>query len=45
MTITVIGIVITAIAIYLDKLTLFKHNVLPTTVLAGVLTIIASLVI
>lgn len=45
MTITVIGILITAIAIYLDQLTLFKHNILPVTVLAGVLTIIASLII
>lgn len=45
MTLTVIGILITAIAIYLDKITLFKHNILPATVLAGVLTIIASLVI
>lgn len=45
MTITVIGILITAIAIYIDKLTLFKHNVLPVTAFAGLLTIIASLVI
>ncbi len=45
MTITVIGILITATAIYLDKLTLFKHNVLPAAALGGLLTIIASLVI
>ena len=42
MTIPVIGILITVIAIYLDNLTLFKHNALPATALAGVMTIIAS---
>jgi len=45
MTITVIGILITALAIYIDNLTLFKHDTLPAAALAGVLTIIASLMI
>lgn len=45
MTITVIGILITTLAIYIDQLTLFKYKVLPTTALAGVLTIIASLMV
>jgi len=45
MTITTIGIIITALAIYFDKLTLFKHDSLPAAALAGVLTIIASLML
>lgn len=45
MTITFIGIFITAFAIYIDQLTHFRHSALPATAFAGVLTIVASLVI
>ena len=41
-TITTIGITIMAIAIYIDKRTLFKYDTLPAAALAGVLTVIAS---
>jgi hypothetical protein len=45
MTITIIGIVITALAIYLDKATLYKNRVFPPVAFAGVLTVIGSLVL
>ena len=44
-TITAVGVGIMAIAIYLDKLTLFRHDALPATVFAGLMAIIASLVL
>lgn len=40
---TIIGIVITALAIEADKLTHYKHHVLPMVALAGTLTAIISL--
>jgi len=43
MTTTIIGIVITALAIEVDKLTQCKHHALPLIALAGVLTVIVSL--
>ena len=45
MTTTFIGIIITAFAIKIDQLTNYKHYVLPLVALAGVLTIIVSLVL
>jgi len=45
MTTTFIGIIIIALAIYLDKITLFRHDSLPPIAFAGVLTVIASLVL
>jgi len=45
MTTTFIGIIIVVLAIYLDKVTLFRHNTLPPIALAGVLTVIASLML
>jgi hypothetical protein len=45
MTTTIIGIVITALAIEADKLTQYKHYVLPLIALAGTLTVIISLVL
>ena len=45
MTITIIGIIIVALAIYLDNITLFRHNALPSVAFAGVLTVVASLVL
>lgn len=45
MSLTFIGILITAIAIYLDKATLFRHRAYPPIAFAGVLTVIASLVL
>lgn len=44
MTITVIGIIVTALAIYLDRATLFRNRAYPPIAFAGVLTVIASLV-
>ena len=44
MTITTLGIIILAIAIYIDKRTLFKHDALPAAAFAGLVTIIASLI-
>ena len=44
MTLTIIGVLVTAVAIQLDKLTLFRHFALPPIAFAGVLTVIASLV-
>jgi len=45
MTTTFIGIIIVVFAIYLDKMTLFRHNSLPPIALAGVLTVIASIIL
>lgn len=45
MTTTFIGILITALAIKFDEFTLFRHNALPPIALAGVLTIIGSLIL
>ena len=45
MIITTVGILITALAIYFDKVTLFRHRAYPPIALAGVLTVIASLVL
>ncbi len=44
MSTTIIGIIITALAIELDKLTQYKHYGLPLLAIVGVLTVIASLV-
>lgn len=45
MTTTYVGILIMAIAIFIDKKTLFRHDVLPPIALAGVLTVIASIML
>ena len=45
MTITIIGIIITALAIKIDKLTLYKYYGFPLLALAGSMTVIASLVL
>lgn len=45
MTATIIGIIITALAIEVDKFTQYRHYILPMIALAGVLTIIVSLVL
>lgn len=45
MTTTLIGLIITALAIEFDKLTHFQHVILPLIALAGVLTVILSLVV
>jgi len=45
MTTTIIGIIITALAIEVDRLTQFKHYGLPLIALAGVLMVIASFVL
>lgn len=45
MTITIIGIVITLLAIHFDKLTLYRNAILPPVAFAGVLTVLASLVL
>lgn len=45
MTTTLIGIIITALAIEFDKLTRFQHFGLPLIALAGVLMTVLSLVI
>lgn len=45
MTTTIIGVIITAIAIEVDKFTQYKHYGLPLIALSGVLTVIASLVL
>jgi len=44
MTTTFIGILITALAIEIDKLTRFQYRGLPLLALAGVVTILFSLV-
>jgi len=43
MTATIIGVVITAIAIEVDKFTQYRHYILPLIAFAGVLTVIISL--
>jgi uncharacterized membrane protein YdcZ (DUF606 family) len=45
MTTTIIGIIITAIAIEADKFTHFQHHSFTLIALVGVLTVIASLVL
>ena len=45
MTTTFIGIMITAIAIKIDQLTNYRHYVLPLVALAGLLTIVVSLLL
>jgi len=45
MTTTIIGIIITGLAIEADKFTQYQHFGLPWIALAGVVTIIASLVL
>lgn len=45
MTTTIIGALITAAAIQVDKFTQYKHYALPLVALAGVLTVLASLVL
>ncbi len=45
MTTTIIGIIITALAIEVDKITLYQHYSLPLVAFAGVLTVIISLVL
>ena len=45
MTTTFIGIVITAIAIEIDKVTQYRHYGFPLVALVGVLTIIFSLML
>ena len=42
MTTTIIGIILTAIAIEADKLTQYRHHVLPLLALIGVMIVIAS---
>lgn len=42
MTTTIIGIIITAIAIEVDKLTQYRHYGLHLIAFAGVLTVVAS---
>ena len=44
MTTTIIGIIITATAIEVDKFTQYKHYGLPLIALVGVVTVIASLI-
>ncbi|MDO8464884.1 MAG: hypothetical protein Q7S46_06475 [Gallionella sp.] len=44
MTTTIIGIIITGIAIEIDRLTHYQHFGLPWIALVGVLTVIASLI-
>ncbi len=43
MTTTIIGIIITALAIEADKITQFRHHSFPWVALAGVATIVISL--
>ena len=45
MTTTIIGIIITALAIEIDKVTQYRHYGLPLIAFAGVLTVIISLVL
>ena len=44
MTTTFIGIIIAAIAIEVDRLTQFKYSSFPLLALAGVMTVVVSLV-
>ena len=43
MSYTMAGILITAIAIYVDHITLFRNRAFPPIAFAGVMTVIASL--
>lgn len=43
MTTTIIGIIITALAIKVDQLTQYRHYGLPLVAIGGVLTVIISL--
>ncbi|EKD50178.1 MAG: hypothetical protein ACD_62C00621G0001 [uncultured bacterium] len=43
MTTTIIGIIITALAIEVDKLTQYRHYSLPLVALVGILTVVISL--
>lgn len=43
MTTTIIGVIITALAIEVDRLTQYKHYFLPLVALGGVLTVVFSL--
>jgi len=45
MTATIIGVIITALAIEIDKLTQYRHYGLPLVAVAGVLTVVLSLVL
>jgi len=45
MTTTIIGIIITALAIEVDKITQYRHYGFPLVALVGVLTVIISLVL
>ena len=45
MTTTIIGIIVTTLAIEVDKITQFKHYGFPLIALVGVLTVIISLVL
>lgn len=45
MTVTIIGALITAVAIYIDRATLFRNRAYPPIAFAGVVTVIASLVL
>jgi hypothetical protein len=42
MTATLIGIITTALAIQIDRITQFKHHVLPIIALGGVVTAVIS---
>lgn len=42
---TIIGIIITGLAIEADKFTRYQHRVFPVAALVGVLTVIASLLL
>ncbi|MDD5384512.1 MAG: hypothetical protein PHG89_06500 [Gallionella sp.] len=44
MTTTIIGVIITALAIEIDKLTQYRHFGLPLVAIVGVLTVIVSLI-
>lgn len=45
MTTTYVGILIIAIAIFIDRKTMFRHDALPPIAFVGVLTVIASIVL
>jgi len=42
---TLIGISVIALAIYIDKVTLFQHKSMPGIAFAGLLAVIASLML
>lgn len=45
MTTTIIGIIITALAIEVDKITQFRHHSFPLVALAGMVTVVISLLV